>query len=297
MSVRFIFLTDSHYHPDAPQDFGAPKMLTRGREPLDATVPAINAQNPDFIVHGGDLLCGGGSFEIPRETYLQSIEAVAEVYSGFKAPVYYVPGNHDCDADTGSFDAFAQRFPIPGTLTVSGVAPGLRLALANVYAPASPGGGGVWTDEHDEILRQAGRMALEDSCALILVLHEWVVAADGDAADKGVVGNAAALMRTLSDLPAAIAVFTGHRHVNRIRLHSGFLVVDTACLIGFPLGFREISLFSDGHLSARFHQLDLPDLIQASYDRSDPEANARWQGESGDRDTDLLLPRLRDVWS
>ncbi|SVD58402.1 uncharacterized protein METZ01_LOCUS411256, partial [marine metagenome] len=76
-----------------------------------------------------------------------------------------------------------------------------------------------------------------------------------------------------------------------------FVVVDTACLIGFPLGFREISLSSDGLLAARFHQLDLPELIRASYDRSSPEVNAGWQGEIGDRDTDLVLPGLRQVWS
>ena len=54
MSVRFVFLTDTHYHPSAPKDFGAPKMLTRGREVLDAVAPVINALNPDFVVHGGD---------------------------------------------------------------------------------------------------------------------------------------------------------------------------------------------------------------------------------------------------
>ena len=297
MSVRFVFLTDSHYHASAPEDFGAPKMLTRGREPLDASVLAINALSPDFVVHGGDLLCGGGSFEIPQEAYLQSIEDVAEAYSGFSAPIYYVPGNHDCDSEARSFDAFAERFPLPEPLTVAEAAPGLRLALANVYSPASPEGGGVWTDEHDEIFRQAGRVAVEDRCALILVIHEWVVPADGDAADRGVVGNSAALFRTLSELPAAAAVFTGHRHINRIRLHGGFAVVDTACLIGFPLGFREITLSPEGLMSCRFHQLDLPDLIQASYDRSSPEANAGWEGEIGDRDTDLLLPGLREVWS
>jgi 3',5'-cyclic AMP phosphodiesterase CpdA len=297
MSVRFVFLTDTHYHPCAPKDFGAPKMLTRGREVLDITAAAVNALKPDFIVHGGDLLCGGGSFEMPRETYLQSIEHVAQAYSGFDAPAYYVPGNHDCDADTRSLDAFASRFPVPDLLNVAEAAPGLRLALANIYAPASPDYGGVWTNEHDEILRQAGRDALTDRCALILVIHEWVVPADGDTAGKGVVGNAAALMRTLSELPAMAAVFTGHRHTNRIRLHGGFAVVDTACLIGFPLGFRELTLSPEGLMSSRFHQLDLPDLIRASYDRSSPEVNAGWQGEVGDRDTDLLLPGLREMWS
>ena len=176
MSVRFVFLTDTHYHPCAPKDFGAPKMLTRGREVLDITAAAVNALKPDFIVHGGDLLCGGGSFEMPRETYLQSIEHVAQAYSGFDAPAYYVPGNHDCDADTRSLDAFASRFPVPDLLNVAEAAPGLRLALANIYPPgcnAVEDGNGLWTDELDGALRSAAEQARSDRCAILLFLHPW----------------------------------------------------------------------------------------------------------------------------
>ena len=72
MSTRFVFLTDSHYYPGAPKDYGAPKMLTQSKTVLDAIVPAVNPIRPEFIVHGGDFLCGGSSFELPWTTYLQS---------------------------------------------------------------------------------------------------------------------------------------------------------------------------------------------------------------------------------
>ena len=64
MPVRFAFLTDTHHYPDAPENFGAPKMLTRSQEVLDAIPPALNTQAFDFVVHGGDFLCGGGSFNL-----------------------------------------------------------------------------------------------------------------------------------------------------------------------------------------------------------------------------------------
>ena len=38
MPVRFAFLTDTHHYPDAPHDYGAPKMLTRSQEVLDAMI-------------------------------------------------------------------------------------------------------------------------------------------------------------------------------------------------------------------------------------------------------------------
>ena len=50
MAVRFVVLADTHYHPAAPKDFSPPKLLTRGPEILAATVPAVNALSPEFIV-------------------------------------------------------------------------------------------------------------------------------------------------------------------------------------------------------------------------------------------------------
>ena len=42
-------------------------------------------------------------------------------------------------------------------------------------------------------------------------------------------------METLVSHRSIAAVFTGHRHLNRIRMYRDILVVDTACLVGFPL--------------------------------------------------------------
>ena len=299
--IRFAFVTDSHYHPTAQQDYGPPKMLTHSRRVLEAMVSRINQTRPDFVVHGGDLVCGGGAFELPWDTYLQSVQDVAEAVAGFEAPAYYVPGNHDCDAEFKTFAPLAARVPIPEILKVVEVAPRLRLALANVYhqMPMETGNG-VWTDELDRALRQAAQRAASDRCALILVLHTWVlpgfVADDEDPAGQ-VVKGADRLIETVTQEPAVVAIFTGHRHLNRIRMFRDFLIVDTACLIGYPMGFREIQLRDDGFLVARFHQLDLPQVMQASYDRSTREVNDRWEGELHDKETEILLPRLRALWA
>ena len=301
MTIRFVFVTDSHYHPNPEKDFGPPKMLTHSRKVLDAMVPKIHSSRPDFVVHGGDLLCGGGAFEIPWETYLQSVEDVAEALARFDVPAYYVPGNHDCDAECRTFAPLAARIPLPELLDVVDVAPRLRLALANVYhAMPMEDANGVWTRELDQALVQAAQQAVADRCALILVLHPWVLpgfVADGDEPERQLIKGADRLMETVTREPGIVAIFTGHRHINRIRMYRDFLIVDTACLIGFPMGFREIHLKENGYLVARFHQLDIPAVLQASYDRSTPEVNDRWQGEMHDRETEILLPRLRELWS
>lgn len=295
MPIRFVFVTDSHHYPDAPQDYGAPKMLTRSREVLDAMVPAINAVRPDFIVHGGDLLCGGGSFDLPTETYRRSVDEVAAAVAGFEAPFYWIPGNHDCDAQTGSFADLHARLPMVEGVEVVQAAPGLRLALANVFEHEPlKNGGGIWTDNLDRQLRQAAEEALAEKQALFLVLHPWVLP---DYEDKfGTIDRSEKLVDTLSQCPSIAAVFTGHRHANRIRLYRDFLVVDTACLIGYPLGFRLLEVSDDGYMRCRFVPLDLPDLIEASRSRSSDDANRVWAGQIHDRDTEVLLPRLKAVW-
>ena len=298
-AARFAFITDTHYHPDAPWDFGAPKMLTRAPEVLAATVPAVNALQPDFILHGGDLFCGGTAFELPDDLYEQSLRDVAAAYSGFEAPVHYVPGNHDCRASDFSFEDLGRAFPMPGILGIAEVAPRLRVALANVYHTGHGEGGGLWTDELDDALREANRDALSSGSALILVQHPWIAPnfiPEGGNEDAGCIQGAGRLRATLRECPAVVAAFTGHRHINRIRMLGDLLLVDTACLIGYPFGFREVALDSRGWMTCRFHQLDLPELMRESRARSDELANDRWRGEEGDRDTEILLPRLRELW-
>ena len=301
MTIRFAYVTDSHYHPTAQKDFGPPKMLRQSRKVLAAMVPAINSIAPDFVVHGGDLLCGGGAFEISWDTYLQSVADVAESFRGFEAPFHCVPGNHDCDAERGTFGPLRDQIHLPELLDVVEVAPRLRLALANPFGEEpleEPNG--VWTDALDGALREAAAKAFSESCALILVLHPWVLpgfVGPGDDPGAGMVKGAERLLETVAANPSIVAIFTGHRHLNRIRMYRDFLIVDTACLIGYPMGFREICLTDDGFLAARFHQLDLPDLLQASWDRSIREVNDRFEGEVHDKETTVLLPRLRELWS
>ena len=296
LMIDFVVLGDSHYHPTAQRDFSAPKMLTRAREVLDASVPAINDASPDFILHNGDLLCGGGSFDLSPADYKRSLRDVAQAYAGFSAPALYVPGNHDCDALTGSFEALIETFSMPRILDVVDVAPRLRVARANLY---HGGGTGHWSDENDVALRRADVEARNDGCGLLLMLHEWILPDylyPGDDPDTGCVHDATRLRATLLERPAAAATFSGHRHLNRLRLWHDILIIDTACLIGYPLGFRQLHLDEEGYLSCRFQVLDCPDLLAASEARSTRHENDRYRGEESDRDTTVLLPRLCRIW-
>ena len=296
MTIRFVVMTDSHYHPTAIRDWGAPKMLTQSGEALETSVPAVNALDADFIIHGGDLVCGGGSFDLPTDEYEHSIRHVAETYGRLQAPIHYVPGKHDCDAQTGSFDSLFSTFTMPQILNVVDVAPGVRLALANLYHrdPVT----GHWTQELDEALRCADLAAKKDDAALLLVLHEWIAPGHvrpGDDYDTGCVVHADRLRATLVECSSVVATFSGHRHVNRLRLWRDIVLVDTACLVGHPLGFREITLDDDGFLQSRFHVLDCPQLLASSRARCSNEMNQHYAGEELDRNGVVLAPRYQQI--
>ena len=184
----------------------------------------------------------------------------------------------------------------PETLKVVDAAPRLRLALANIYHQCDPieAGSGVWTDTLDNALREEAEKAYDEGHAMLLFLHAWALPSDEEG--KGLLDGADRLLETVKESPAIVALFTGHRHINRIRMYRDFLVVDTACLIGYPMGFREVQLRDDGYFETQFHQLPLPALIQESYDKSSPETNNVWCGEIHDRNTEVLLPRLKELW-
>ena len=295
MTAHFVVLADTHYHPAAPKDFAPPKLLTRGVEILAATVPAVNALSPDFVLHAGDLLCGGGSFDLSRDQYDQSLRDVAQAFAGFEAPFHCVPGNHDCDAQQYHYGDFAQTFGAPQVLDVVDVGRGLRLVRAHIFSDGEAGNG-TWTDALDDALRAADAQAQADGVVLLLVLHNWIHPGGGDSPTAGIVANASQLQATMAQCPTVAATFSGHRHANRIRLFRDYVCVDTACLIGYPLGFREIIISDEGWLTSIWHTLDLPSIFAVAAQLDSKQNNDHWAGEFGDRECTVLLPRARAVW-
>lgn len=296
---HFVFLTDSHYYPNAPRDYGPPKMLTKGRLLHEAAIPAINAITADFILHGGDVLCGGASFDLPTDIFERSIREVREMFAGFDAPIYCIPGNHDCDAQTWSFETFNKTFNSPDVLSVEMVSSTLRIARANIFlGNTETSVTGEWTDEHDNLLRDANRDAIADGFPIVLCLHTWILpdsAVPPGEDGAGCVKGSGRLLASISECDSIVAVFTGHRHFNRITAYRDFLIVDSASLIGYPFIFREITLSNDGWFSTRLHRIEIPEVMSSYRQRGDAGEDDRWQGQPHDCDCDILIPRLEKL--
>ena len=297
MTIRFAFFSDTHHFPDAPHNFGAPKMLTRSKEVLDILPSVINAENFDFVIHGGDIVCGGSSFNIPNNIYTRSLKEAAATFDQINAPFFSVPGNHDCDPNSWTYDEYGEYFNVHSPITIIDVAPKLRLALANIFfnVDVKQNGSGVWTEEMDKSLRETASQSLQEHTAIILILHSWVI--PGEDGNNGLISNAQELLQTIDECPSISIVFTGHRHMNRISEYNDCLIIDTACLIGFPLGYREVILSESGNFTTRFHRLKLPELIEDSRNRSTDIENRLWEGTIYDREKQSIISRLHNVWS
>ena len=66
-------------------------MLTRSKEVLDILPSVINAENFDFVIHGGDIVCGGSSFNIPNNIYTRSLKEAAATFDQINTPFFRFP--------------------------------------------------------------------------------------------------------------------------------------------------------------------------------------------------------------
>lgn len=81
-SFRFVHFTDTHIQPEL-----------RAQAGTEQAFAAINAEKPELILGGGDLVMDIDSSTPARTKQLLDLYVAAK--KGLQAPVYEVPGNHD----------------------------------------------------------------------------------------------------------------------------------------------------------------------------------------------------------
>ncbi|MCC6613749.1 MAG: metallophosphoesterase [Anaerolineae bacterium] len=84
--LRFIHLTDTHLAADAA--LGHPQQPWTPAEGTLHLIEAVNALPfmADFVLHTGDVV-----YDPDEKAYLLA----REMFAGLRAPVYFMPGNHD----------------------------------------------------------------------------------------------------------------------------------------------------------------------------------------------------------
>lgn len=144
--VRLALLTDLH-----SCDYGEGQ-----RELLDA----VEEQNPDLVLLGGDIVDDGP--EMPEERALATVEALAERW-----PTYYVTGNHEYR--TGRAEEIKELLAGWGAVVLEGTCAlvtvgGQTLQICGVDDPAV--GVAVWQSQLEDVTA-----ALEGDVCSILISH------------------------------------------------------------------------------------------------------------------------------
>ena len=71
---KFAFITDTHLYPNATQNFAGGLQQQKNSLALyEKLIEQLNAFDPAFVIHGGDIVCGGNSFDMSAEEYVAAL--------------------------------------------------------------------------------------------------------------------------------------------------------------------------------------------------------------------------------
>ena len=89
---KFAFITDTHLYLNAPQNFASGlQQQKKSLQLYEKLVEQLNAFEPAFVIHGGDIVCGGQSFGMSTAEYEATLDGAQELGQRLNAPCYYIP--------------------------------------------------------------------------------------------------------------------------------------------------------------------------------------------------------------
>ncbi len=262
-------------------------------EHIQATLLAeLETARPDLIFHLGDLTCGGGSFNMPTETFFATLEATYEAFQAQPADFLALPGNHDCPPG-GDWSYAEKRFGLGPGLGQTIDLPTARLVLLNAQGHPPEQISAAWPDDptsgwvnEAELARLAEALATADERPVLLFLHQVLKPWVGAQPWQGLYGieNADAVLTVLEKAGNVRAVFQGHAHrldVQQAKVgpEACWFIVGPA-IIEYPLAWLQLDL-TPTQLHVSVQRLPLSDLatlsLEQGEDRSWRAGQPAWQ--------------------
>ena len=229
------------------------------------------------VLHLGDMTCGGGTFEMPADVFVDTLADLCQRFQELPIPVAVLPGNHDSWPGTGAMDAFSRIWAMqPGTGTTLDL-PEARLILLNSQGhppdivAATPGGDPIfgWVDD-GELARLDEALATAGDQPVLLFSHQLLYpwAGDREWRDFYRIANADDVLAIIRRHGNTRAVFQGHAHrldIQEVALdpQQSTLFVVVPAIIEYPVAWMCLEL--DGHhASLSLRRLPLPTLAETS---------------------------------
>ena len=286
---KFAFITDTHLYPNATQNFSGGLQQQKNSLLLyDKLVEQLNAFEPAFVIHGGDIVCGGNSFGMSAEEYEAALDSAQEFGQRINAPCYYIPGNHDLHPETGVKDSYLARFGINGMGSTCFVHENIRFILLDSQeVPEDLTHGYVSTNQLAWVERELKRA--EDYDQEVFIFSHQLPFPNVEFQGIGSrIGNSAEVLEVMTPFEERIlAFFCGHLHLNRVFRDQGMLCVISSGIICYPMMWRQVFVYPD-RVDIRSEAIDLPHVLAES-EAVQPDNNPYLLGR--DRDLNFSISR------
>jgi predicted phosphodiesterase len=246
--LRFAVFSDLHVGATTAKSWHNRFLTDQPEETVTATVAAVNAERPDFVVITGDLADLGTDGELER---------ARAALDGLAVPWIVCPGNHD-STESGDRSAFERVF---GERAPEGIVPADLLPLpdgvrAVSFAARWHEEGGQWRVYlSDDAVQSAVNMLDGQRPRLLLIFCHFPFVrqsdfvreqAGGTGRNAGTLWDGEAALDTLAALADFTIAFTGHQHFHHIARGDNWLHVTTAALVEYPAEYRLVTIGPDG---------------------------------------------------
>ena len=286
---KFAFITDTHLYLNAPRNFaGGLQQQKQSLALYEKLVEQLNAFDPAFVIHGGDIVCGGKSFDMSGADYEATLDKAHELGQRIKAPCYYIPGNHDLHPETGSKDAYLARFGINGMGSLSFVHENIRFILLDSQdVPEDLTHGYISTNQlawAERELKRAGDYNEE----VFIFSHQLPFPSVEFQGVGSRIANSAEVLEITAPFDRQIlAFFCGHLHLNRVFREQSMLCIVSSGIICYPMMWRQVWVYPD-RVDVRCEAVDLPEAFAES-EAVQPDNNPYLLGR--DRDMNISIQR------
>lgn len=286
---KFAFITDTHLYPNAPRNFvGGLQQQKNSVALYEKLVEQLNAFEPAFVIHGGDIVCGGNSFEMSAEEYEVALDRAQALGEKMNAPCYYIPGNHDLHPKTGSKDAYLAHFSTNGMGSLSFVHENIRFILLDTQeVPEDLTHGYISTNQLAWAERELKRARDYDQEVFVFSHQLPFPNVEFQGVGSRVANSAEILEITAPFDRQILAFFCGHLHLNRVFREQGMLCIVSAGIICYPMTWRQVFVYPD-RVEVRCETVNLPEAFAES-EAVQPDNNPYLLGR--DRDLNLSIPR------
>lgn len=288
--LKFAFLTDTHLYPNAPQNFaGGLQQQMNSLALYERVVEQLNDFDPAFVIHGGDIVCGGNSFDMSTEQYVEALNVAHSLGEKLNAPIYYIPGNHDLDPETGSKVSYLECFGINNRGSTSFVKDNIRFILMDTQeVPEDLTHGYVSTNQLAWVEREL-KMAADYGEEIFIFTHQLPFPSVEFQGMGSRIANSAEILEVVAPFEQQIlGFFCGHLHLNRVYREQGLLCIISSGVICYPMMWRQIVVYSD-RVEVLSVPVDLPE-VYAESEAVNPDNNPYLSGRP--RDQEFTIQRI-----